>query len=365
MAGKLLITTLHFYNNFGSVLQAYALKRTLEHRFIVQADIFPFQPHIREWEYFTEGHLKTAYACKSDKFHKFRSEVLGMPVQKLNSVQAAFDALGEVPEGYDAYIVGSDIVWGREFSNLEAPYFLMHAPDAAKRIAYAASVLLDKDGHTEADDIFRDGLKGFDAIGMRETSSVEPVRRLAAGNDVEAVLDPTLLLNAGDYESLVIENDDMREAPYLLSYFLTHDPAVVDYTNMIAKKMGLRVIHYFADYPGNIFAPDAGCFAFAGPGEFLGYVKHAAMVFTNSFHGTCFSMIYRKPFYTYMAKRNMLSRVRDTVERLGMEERYFTDFRDLPKVTADIDYDVFEQRLAAEQNRSFDFLKRALGARDV
>lgn len=362
---NVLITTLHFYNNFGSVLQAYALKHALESKFFAHTDLFPYRPNIREWEYFTDEALKQLYSNKAAKFQDFRVNILGMPEQSKNSIAASFQAMNHAAGDYDAYIVGSDIVWGREFSNLEAPYFLMHAPDAAKRIAYAASVLLDKDGHTEADDIFRDGLKGFDAIGMRETSSVEPVKRLAAGNDVEAVLDPTLLLNAGDYEPLVIENDDMSGAPYLLSYFLTHDPAVVDYTNMIAKKMGLRVIHYFADYPGNIFDPDAGCFAFAGPGEFLGYVKHAAMVFTNSFHGTCFSMIYRKPFYTYMAKRNMLSRVRDTVERLGMEERYFTDFRDLPKVTADIDYGVFEQRLAAEQNRSFDFLKRALGARDV
>lgn len=359
---NVLITTLHFYNNFGSVLQAYALKYILESEYAVQADVFPYRPHIREWEYFTEENLKKSYANKVEKFDDFRVGVLGMPGQSGNSFEASFRAMNHSANDYDSYIVGSDIVWGREFSGLEEPYFLMHAPDSAKKIAYAASVILDKDGHTEADDIFRDGLKRFDAIGMRETSSIGPIQRLAKGKHVEAVLDPTLLLPAEDYEALVIENEDMKRTPYLLSYFLTHDPAVVDYTNMIAKKMGLRVIHYFADYPKHIFDPDAGCFAFAGPGEFLGYVKNAAMVFTNSFHGTCFSMIYRKPFYTYMAKRNMLSRVRDTVERLGMENRYFTDFRDLPKVTMDIDYGIYEQRLMAEQKKSFEFLRRALEA---
>lgn len=359
---NVLITTLHFYNNFGSVLQAFALKRTLERKYSIHADIFPYHPNIREWKYFTDDALKQLYANKAKKFHDFRVNVLGMPERSEPSVEASFRAMNRVADDYDAYIVGSDIVWGKEFSNLETPYFLMHAPDSAKRIAYAASVLLDKDGHTEADDSFWDGLKDFDAIGMRETSSVEPITRLVVGKQVKAVLDPTLLLNAEDYEPLLIENDDMKGKPYLLSYFLTHDPAVVDYTNMIAKKLGLRVIHYFADYPRHIFEPDAGCFAFAGPGEFLGYVKNAAMVFTNSFHGTCFSMIYQKPFYTYMAKRNMLSRVRDTVERLGMESRYFTDIRDLPKVTMDIDYRVYEQRLAEEQKKSFDFLSQALEA---
>lgn len=351
---NVLISTLHFYNNFGSVLQAYALQKILNQRFGKNADISPYRPCLQEYEYFHTEELIAAYKIKEQKFDDFRQDVLG--------IGSTITQLEKLRQQYDAYLVGSDIVWGKEFSGLDPVYFLQFVPDGKVKIAYAASVILDKDGHTEADDIFRDGLKRFDAIGMRETSSVEPIQRLAKGKHVEAVLDPTLLLPAEDYEALVIENEDMKRTPYLLSYFLTHDPAVVDYTNMIAKKMGLRVIHYFADYPKHIFDPDAGCFAFAGPGEFLGYVKNAAMVFTNSFHGTCFSMIYRKPFYTYMAKRNMLSRVRDTVERLGMDNRYFTDFRDLPKVTMDIDYGIYEQRLMAEQKKSFEFLRRALEA---
>jgi hypothetical protein len=357
---RALITTLAFYHNFGSVLQAYALKKTLEDRYALCADIFPYRPNIKEWQYFTEESLKKAYADKIKKFDAFRRDTLGMPAQSGGTVREAYEAMRHEPEEYDVHIAGSDIVWGKEFSGLEEPYFLMHASDHAKKVAYAASVILDENGHTEDDDRFMDRLGGFDAIGMRETSSVLPIQRFAKDIQVRSVLDPTLLLNAEDYETLVIETDEMRKSPYLLSYFLTHDPATVDYTNMIAKKLGLRVVHYFADYPDRIFASDAKCFAFAGPGEFLGYVKNADMVFTNSFHGTCFSMIYRKPFYTYMAKRNMLSRVRDTVERLGMQEQYFTDFRDLERVTLDIHYDVFEQNLTKEREKSFGFLKDAL-----
>ena len=352
MVNNALIATLHFYNNFGSVLQAYALRRTLNQRFGLQADILPYRPSLPEYEYFHTKELREAYKIKVRKFDDFRNDVL--------NIGSKITQIKDFRQQYDVYLVGSDIVWGKEFSGLDSVYFLKFVPKGKKKIAYAASVLLDKDGHTEEDQYFRESLKKFDAIGMRETSSVEPIQRLASGKHVEAVLDPTLLLDAEDYEPLVIENRDMKKAPYLLSYFLTHDPSVVDYTNMIAKKMGLRVIHYFADYPNQIFDQDAGCFAFAGPGEFLGYVKNAEMIFTNSFHGTCFSMIYRKPFYTYMAKRNMLSRVRDTVERLDMADRYFTDFRDLSKVTIDIDYHVFEQSLVKEQKKSFDFLKRAL-----
>lgn len=343
------INTLHFYNNFGSVLQAYALKHTLEVYFDAQVCISDFCPPVPEWRYFSDSVLQEKYEEKKRKFEDFRERYLGLDIR--------YDINEQV---YDAYIVGSDIVWGKEFSLLDSHYFLTHAPVGTRKIAYAASTILDRDGHTEDDAVFERYLPEFDAIAVRETSAIKSIERLS-GKCVEAVLDPTLLLNQTDYESLIIENGDMKEQPYLLSYFLTHDPAVVDYTNMMAKKFALRVIHYFADYPDRVFDPDARCFAFVGPGEFLGYIKNASLIFTNSFHGTCFSVIYRKPFYTYTAKRAMLSRVRDTIERLGLEDRYFTDFRDLNKVTLEIDYGACETNLSKEREKSLDFLRRALG----
>lgn len=351
---RVLITTLHFYNNFGSVLQAYALKHSVE-KLGEDVALLPYRPHLPEYQYFQSADLQRAYEEKCKKFTSFRKEVLGITEIK--------DLISEQWETFDSYIVGSDIVWGKEFSDLDSAFFLRFAPDSAQRIAYAASAILSSEGKTEDDDLFAKWLPDFDAIAVRETSSVEMLQCFTS-KEITAVLDPTLLLDKDEYEALEVETEEMKREPYLLSYFLTHDPAVVDYTNMIAKKLGLRVIHYFADYPKRVFDKDAGCFAFAGPGEFLGYVKNAACVFTNSFHGTCFAMIYRKPFYTYMAKRAMLSRVKDTVERLGMEDRFFTDFRDLSKVTTYIDYTDMESKLFCERKHSVDFLHAALKGED-
>lgn len=360
---KAVIVTLHFYNNFGSVLQAYALRRTLQKLGMEQADILPYRPALPEYQYFQEAHLLQQYREKCRKFQEFRREHLGMEQETDDSLHDKLkltDRFGE----YDACMVGSDIVWGKEFSGLDPVYFLKFVPPEGRRISYAASVILDQQGNTEADTLFAAYLPYFDAVSVRETSSVGSIQRFAE-KKVSAVLDPTLLLEAEDYEELVIENEEMKGAPYLLAYFLTHDSATVDYTNLMAKKLGLRVIHYFADYPGRVFPQNAGCFAFAGPGEFLGYVKNAACVFTNSFHGTCFSMIYRKPFYTYTAKRAMLSRVRDTAGRLEMEDRFFESFRDFQKVTERIDYTRFERSLEKERDGSVRFLRNALQSREA
>ncbi len=251
------------------------------------------------------------------------------------------------------------IVWGKEFSGLAPVYFLNFPPKDRPKIAYAASVILSEKGKTEDDVLFAEQLPNFDAVSVRETSSVSSIQCFTA-QKVASVLDPTLLLTQEEYAPLETECSVAAGEPYLLSYFLTHDPAVVDYTNLMAKRLGLRVVHYFADYPRRVFPPDVGCFAFAGPGEFLNLGKNTICVFTNSFHGTCFSLIYRKPFYTYMAKRAMLSRVRDTVSRFGMEERFFTEFRDLSRVSLDVDFSGMEDSLLREQAASLSFLTNAL-----
>ena len=353
---KIQIATLHFYNNFGSVLQAYALKNVLEKNFLCTVDLLSYRPQIKEITYFDDEYLLEKYREKERKFLKFREKKLGIsePPKEM-TIQELMDK----GHNYDAYITGSDIIWGKEFSALDPVYFLKYGDRNKPKIAYAASVILENNKQTENDEIFRKYVPELTAVGMRETSSVSTIQKFTKVK-VTDVLDPTLLLTFDEYNKIAVENESMKGRPYLLSYFLTHDPATVDYTNLIAKKLGLRVVHYFADYPKCIFDSDAKCFAFAGPEEFIGYVKNATCIFTNSFHGTCFSIIYRKPFYTYMANRGMLSRVRDTIERLGLEERYFTDFRDLKKVTLSIDYSEMELFLQKWQKKSFSFLQRAL-----
>ena len=347
---NILISTLHFYNNFGSVLQAYALKTVLE-KLKNHVSIMPYKPDIPQYQYFQSEKLNLKYEEKVQKFDAFRKRYLGIEEASGTRVQDW--------QTYDAYVVGSDIVWGKEFSGLDPVYFLQFAPDESTKIAYAASTILLESGQTENDEVFSERLPFFDAIAVRETSSVEKIQSFVS-NKVVDVLDPTLLLTKEDYVALEVETAEMYEKPYMLSYFLTHDPAVVDYTNMIAEKLGLRVIHYFADYPDRVFNSDAGCFAFAGPGEFLGYVKNAQFIFTNSFHGTCFSMIYRKPFRTYTANRAIISRVKDMVRKLDMGNQCFENFHNLSEVSLNIDYTQFEDRLKEQQVKSIGFLEGAL-----
>lgn len=348
------ILTLAFYNNFGSVLQAYALQKKIGQITEGLVDVVNYKPSLPVHEYFKSDDLQKKYQKKSELFDEFRSKYLGMDNNYISDIE-------QIRKSYDNYITGSDIVWGKEFSKLDSSYFLDFVPEGKKRISYAASMILHEDGHSEDDLMYAKYIPKFDELSVREASSISFIQQFTQKQVID-VLDPTLLLEKSDYEKLIEESRFISDKPYLLAYFLTHDPAVVDYTNILAKKLGLRVVHYYADYPNRIFDSDAETFAFAGPGEFLGYVKNAKCIFTNSFHGTCFSFIFQKPFYTYTAKRGaMLSRVDGLIRKLLLNDRCFTDFRDIINVTMDIDYTKANKNWQQEKNKSLKFLKNALG----
>lgn len=135
--GKTLIATLHFYNNFGSVFQAYALKHTLE-KLGNQVNFLSYRPNLPEYQYFQTKELQQAYAEKCEKFAAFRKDVLG--------ISDITNQIDDEWKNYDSYIVGSDIVWGKEFLDLDAAYFLQYAPEESKKIAYAANVILSPEG---------------------------------------------------------------------------------------------------------------------------------------------------------------------------------------------------------------------------
>lgn len=344
-----LIYTLHFYNNFGSVLQAYALKNVVGSITNQKVDISPYVPNIRKHNYFFSEELKARYHEKELKFDFFREKFLGV-----NS--------GRYDETYDNYIAGSDIIWGKEFSNMDKVYFLDALPPSSKKIVYAASMTYEE--RNEYRPLYEKYIPQIDYISVRETNSLEFIRQFTE-REVFRVLDPTLLLDPADYVKLIVEADNIPDQPYMLSYCLSHNPSVVDYTNVLAQKMGLKVVHFFADYPSRLFDEGSAEFSFAGPGEFLGYVRNASFIFTNSFHGTCFSVLFRKNFYTYTSKKNNISRVISLLDLLGLQARGFSNFLDLKKENAEMDYDLVYKVLETERKNSRLFLEKGLGGNDV
>ncbi len=223
--------------------------------------------------------------------------------REYRSVKSLYD---DVPR-YDVYMVGSDQVWNpRLYSNIK-PYFLDFAPQDAKCVSYASSFGV-KELSGPVFYRYKQWLRRFTHIGLREKEGADIVSAMALNAEVAHVLDPTLLLTADEWSRVAIKPEGEVPDKYLLLYDLIASPETVSLANRWAERNGWKVVRI-------------GDGAY-GPGEFVWLFAHAEAVVTNSFHGTAFSIINSKPFYSVIP-RGMAnsSRIESVLKSLGLMGR--------------------------------------------
>ena len=223
--------------------------------------------------------------------------------REYRSVKSLFDN----PPQYDVYMVGSDQVWNpRLYSNIK-PYFLEFAPEGAHCVSYASSFGV---GELSGPVFYRykQWLKKFSHIGLREKSGERIVKAMALNAEVAQVLDPTLLLSAEEWAKVAIEPDIKPSCEYLLLYDLIASPETVRLARRWADERGWEVVRI-----------GEGMY---GPGEFIWLFAHAEAVVTNSFHGTVFSILHRRSFYSIIPTRMAnAGRIESLLGALGLGSR--------------------------------------------
>ena len=185
------------------------------------------------------------------------------------------------PPKYDVYMVGSDQVWNpRLYSNIK-PYFLDFVPKGARCVSYASSFGV---GELSGPVFYKykQWLRKFSHIGLREKSGERIVKAMAFDAETAHVLDPTLLLDAKEWATVSVEPSGKPVGKYLLLYDLIASEETVALARRWARQNEWGVVRI----------GDSGY----GPGEFIWLFAHAESVVTNSFHGTVFSILTHKPF---------------------------------------------------------------------
>jgi len=252
-----------------------------------------------------------------------------------------------------AVIVGSDQVWQLTPKSIRgwAPEFLLHfLPVDVKRIAYAPSAGSMTDFGSHADEAAM-MLRQFDALSARDQNTVTLVKQATGRDDVAYVLDPTLLSEFSHAAEPPPIND-----PYLLVY-AELPTRHLSFVNAIAQQLGLRVVTIGYRYAGASLSDIA-----VSPQRWLGYLANASFVITSFFHGTIFSIINRKPFFT-MRQGHRSIKVMDLLDRFGLEDRAL-DIEQTHRVPSAeelaLDYNAAEQRIEASRAESLRYLERAL-----
>lgn len=252
------------------------------------------------------------------------------------------------PPAADVYLCGSDQIWGGDDL-----YYLSFAPRGARRIAYAPSF----GGVRITDPVQRRQvaayLRAFEYIGMREHSGVEQCRELGRP-DAEQVCDPTLLLSREDYDRLAVAPSE-RE-PYLLLYLLGSSiDCELDDIRRFAAGLGKKLI-YVASQGRYDDAPKC----YPSIGEWLGLIRHADGVITNSFHGVVFSLIYHKPFLALALSRHfrrMNGRVEELLSALHMNDRICRSHLPL-SLEPPLDFSAFDRYRRAHRDKTVQLFRR-------
>lgn len=365
------ILTFHCVNNYGAVLQAYALKRRLTclgH----DAQVVNFAPGYKTWRYalfpwypsrkrrFVHSLLSAgkimctnlrngrAFFARKRAMKRFRRRHLTG-----SSPALRFEWQLRKPRG-EALIVGSDQIWNFSLTGdrPRRPYFGAVA-HYRRVISYAASMGADRI-NTSLFPEFKSMLARVDAISVREREAIPFFESL--GREATAVVDPTLLLSAEEWRDIEAAPPS-GQSPYILLYPIAMPKELYDFAEELSRRTGLPVIE-LRSVTARPSRPGFFRNSFSGPDEFLTLFRNARYVLTTSFHGTAFSAIYHKDFLAFDVSGDNL-RIRNLLDELGLSARLATQ-SEIPDIDASVDWDAVDVRRSAMAKRSEDFLTREL-----
>lgn len=342
------LLTFHEADNYGAVLQAYALQHTLE-KMGVDNEFVSIDMGKKVKAEETSDRRLMAFAKKiqmeSEKrsalFKQFRENYFKCsPYYGMNEMQ-------KLDEDYDLFFAGSDQIWNFQIPDTDGRYFLPFAVKA-KRYSYAAS-FGGNELPAKMEKWCTEELKKFEKISVREESGKELVERLT-GKEAVVSLDPTLLLSSDEWKELTHE---VNEEPYLLLFLLKYDEAAVKRAKEEAEKRGLKLRVVTA-----AFIPQLGFdpWSKVGVNDWLSLFRHAECVITNSFHGVVFSIMFGRLFTVARLQGELSSRngrIEELLTKAGLSEC----MEDIPEA---IDYQAVENRLADMRVASLEYLKGAI-----
>lgn len=347
--------TLDGYENYGQVLQRYALYYTLK-KYADYVEVFwhqtgkDFLPYKLERDRFKTGNMRDAAfrSVRENKIKEFNDA----------KIRTRFDVpyLDDLADEYDFFIVGSDQVWNPEKYFYKR--FLEFAPPE-KRIAYAASIAM-KELPSDVTAYYREKISEMPHVSLRELEGVELVEKLT-GKRPFHVLDPVFLLTAAEWRQISKPpawiKDKRYERGYMLTYFFSGKPP--EQVKTLADKFNLPVINLYDMNNFNHYI--------VGIEEFLYLVDHATLLCTQSFHGTAFSILFNRPFIVYKINNSVIetfSRISSLLKMFGLSERAID--LDLQLKVDDplkIDFTRRDEVLPLERDKAFNFLSTALGVK--
>lgn len=359
---KVGIITFHFVNNFGGVLQAYALKKFISEQCDVEAEIIDYRnwfirlcDRIRLLPITTNIYeIVSGFRTMLERierrhkfglFTKYNSNI----TKKYNS----FWQLKNNPPHDDKYICGSDQIWNPFITmGLSKSYFLRFVDNPSNKIAYAPS-FGSSDIPSKYKKTVSKYLEDINYLSAREKTGADLIYQLT-GKRVDILIDPTFLLDRSDWNEMG-RNPLNSTEPYILLYIMQRDEKVYDYARKLKDNLGIKVVEIsrYGYQPGFVDATLVS----VGPEEFLGLFRDASYVCTNSYHGLIYSLIFEKELCLIPSKR-FSARISNLLALLNINAE--TENEKLGNIKIDYDIDYLHSVITHEREKAKKYLRESM-----
>lgn len=333
---KIGIITFHRADNYGALLQTYALQRkfvekgnsvdiidyrctAIEKWYVYNWLPFP-RKNVIAWcmECISNPYVIPKKRIMSKRCSTFRDKFLHIS----RSYNRPEDRL-TVQKAYNLIVTGSDQIWNIGITDGKDDWYCFKKNvDMCTIVAYGASVGNQKAFSNEIK-CFKAELENYDMISTREKETKDYLDEIL-NKEVFCVLDPTLLVTRTEWDNLVSNSEMKIDYKYIIYYDVSKNVEAEKIARDLAKKTGYKLLHFNRTLK-MLFR--GGYVQEAGPIEFLWLIKNAEYVVTSSFHATVFSIIFEKNFWVVPHPQTG-ERVRSLLYDIHLEDHIVEGFKD-------------------------------------
>ena len=349
------IIGLWFGRNYGSMATYYALHQTVT-KMGYSVEMI-------------ENPLKPDHEMIPDKSHPYHIAKVFYNI----SEKKKLNRMHELNKECRGFIVGSDQLWNIGLSRpYKQMYYLGFADDSVKKISYGTSFGKDYKGTDEERKISSANLRRFDGVSVRDRLSLDICKNTFGVENAVEVCDPTFLCDREDYDKLSDMAHIEENEKYILAYILDPDAEIGERLEQLSVDRDIKVIVMLDEPPKN-WESNKEHLGLTGRGnvevkkdvdlcEWIWYYQNAESVFTDSFHGTIFSIIFKKPFITLMNVKRGAERFLSLLEPIGLSCRLFETPDCIGKydLLESCDYDTVDEKLDKIKKDSYHWLKEVL-----
>jgi len=381
---KIGILTYHFSNNFGGVLQSYALYQYLMSEKI-NVEIINYIPskYKNDRILHSTGLRKNIFKSKKEDINPMvlfkrvmvkivynRRVIKKFDTFKKNNMKLSNRvderSITSLLKDYMAIIVGSDQIWNPGQRNKKEYFLGFDDLFKGKKISYAADSTISEINTNQINKLMN-ALEDFDAISVRNEHTHKFVQTLT-GKSVPIVVDPTLLCN---FDNFIEKNNSTsnKDVKYILVYALgkeingTNKKAIERikeiYGNLKVYSIVIPTMKFnICNYADEVLYD-------LGPKEWINMFKKASFIYTDSYHGTLFSLKFHKPFLAYYAEDMRSTRFKDLGKRYQIDKYIVNGLDEIDSknsINTTPDFGKIDKLIESHRKFSVNFLNKALNS---